>query len=85
VGTQEVEPLTPSPSDRSGSRVHRRYDMALLQDMVTNFSLNIKLMLEDGSACQNNGQSLSRHTPLDQEFEAGVPTNSIREAICYID
>jgi hypothetical protein len=85
VRTKEVEPLTPSPSDRSGSRVHRRYDITLLQDMVTNFSLNIKLMLEDGSACRNDGQSLSRHTPLDQEFDAGVPTNGIREAICYID
>jgi hypothetical protein len=85
VGAQEVEPLTPSPSDRSGFQVHRRYDMALLQDMVTNFSLNIKLMAEDGSACRNNGPSLSRHTPLDQEFDAGVPTNSIREATCYID
>lgn len=83
--TKEVGPLTPSPSDRSGFRVHRRYDITLLQDMVTNFSLNIKLMLEDGSACRNNGQSLSRHTPLDQEFDAGVPTNSIREATCYID
>jgi hypothetical protein len=85
VRTKGFEPLTPSPSDRSASRVHRRYDITLLQDMVTNFSLNIKLMLEDGSTCRNNGQSLSCHTPLDQEFEAGVPTNSIREATCYID
>jgi hypothetical protein len=85
VRTKQVEPLTPSPSDRSGFRVHRRYDITLLQDMVTDFSLNIKLMLEDGSACWNNGQSLSRHTPLDQEFDAGVPTSSIKEASCYID
>jgi hypothetical protein len=85
VGTEEVEPLAPSPSDRSGFRVYRRYDITLLQDMVTNFSLSIKLMLEDGSACRNDGQSLSRQTPLDQEFDAGVLTNSIREATCYMN